>query len=177
MLVPVDDRAGLPRTDGARPMWDICPRFAVGGTFEFVCVSMGNPHAVTARVIGRHCPTSCSPLVLRKSLSTPAHPAFPPLLRGRIPYFPRKPTSGFASVTDEGASPMRAYGRGGCGETLASRHRRLRRQHGRLPLVGPAGENDLLLSGGLLHLLEQDGTISMTGPATGELLGEPLLLP
>ena len=44
-------------------------------------------------------------------------------------------------------------------------------------LTGRAGrENDLLLSGGLLHICwNEDGTISMTGPATESFSGTIVL--
>lgn len=124
------------------------------GTFEFTCVSMGNPHAVTfvddcesidVNAVGSYF-ESCDA-------------------------FPEKANIEFATVKDDGIH-MRVFERG-CGETLACGTGACATGVA-ANLTGRAGrENDVFLLGGTLHIeYAQSGTVLMTGPACESFRGE-----
>lgn len=117
------------------------------GTFDFTCLSMGNPHAVAfvddcesfdVNAIGAY---------------FESHEAFP-----------EKANIEFATVAQDGIH-MRVYERG-CGETLACGTGACATNVAAF-LTGRTGpENDLVLRGGTLHIAyEPGGTVMMTGPA------------
>lgn len=172
VLVPVDAAPDSRATDGA-PYVGHLRLDSPWGTFEFVCVSMGNPHAVCLVDDWAALPTSCSPLVLRNP-SRPCASIFPAPSSRRIPYFPRKPTSS-SPLSPMRASPC-ACGRGAAARPLACGTGACATNTAAC-LTGRAGrENDLLLSGGLLHICwNEDDTISMTGPATESFSGTIVL--
>ena len=143
------------------------------GAFEFACVSMGNPHAVCLVDDWAALPDELFPAGAEKSLSTLRIDLPGPFFETH-PAFPEKTNVEFASVTDEGIA-MRVWERG-CGETLACGTGACATNTAAC-LTGRAGrENDLMLSGGLLHICwNEDGTISMTGPATESFSGTIVL--
>ncbi len=172
VLVPVDAAPDSRATDGA-PYVGHLRLDSPWGTFEFVCVSMGNPHAVCLVDDWAALPDELFPAGAEKSLSTLRIDLPGPFFETH-PVFPEKTNVEFASVTDEGIA-MRVWERG-CGETLACGTGACATNTAAC-LTGRAGrENDLLLSGGLLHICwNEDGTISMTGPATESFSGTIVL--
>ena len=124
------------------------------GTFEFTCVSMGNPHAVTfvddvdtldVDAVGSYF-ESCA-------------------------FFPERSNIEFACVKDDGIH-MRVYERG-CAETLACGTGACATGVAAY-LTGRAGrENDLVLLGGTLHIsYSPGGPVMMTGPAAEVFCGD-----
>lgn len=144
--VPVNLQANAATADGT-PFCKDVPLASPFGTFNFTCVSMGNPHAVTfvdnvdsidINQIGAYF-ESCTE-------------------------FPEKANIEFASICENGIH-MRVFERG-CGETLACGTGACATAVAAY-LTGRAGtENDLILKGGTLHIaLTSDGSVLMTGPA------------
>ena len=172
VLVPVDAAPDSRATDGA-PYVGHLRLDSPWGAFEFVCVSMGNPHAVCLVDDWAALPDELFPAGAEKSLSTLRIDLPGPFFETH-PVFLEKTNVEFASVTDEGIA-MRVWERG-CGETLACGTGACATNTAAC-LTGRAGrENDLLLSGGLLHICwNEDGTISMTGPATESFSGTIVL--
>ena len=108
VLVPVDAAPDSRATDGA-PYVGHLRLDSPWGTFEFVCVSMGNPHAVCLVDDWAALPDELFPAGAEKSLSTLRIDLPGPFFETH-PVFPEKPTS------SSPPSPMRAspcaYGRG-----------------------------------------------------------------
>ena len=123
------------------------------GTFEFTCVSMGNPHAVTFV-------DDCDAIDIDAVGS----------YFESCEVFPEKANIEFATVSDDGIH-MRVYERG-CGETLACGTGACATGVA-ANLTGRAGrENDVILLGGTLHVqYTQAGTVLMTGPACESFKG------
>jgi len=123
------------------------------GTFEFTCISMGNPHAIT----------------FVEDVDTVDLDAIGAFFESH-PAFPEKTNVEFAQVTDQGIR-MRVYERG-CGETLACGTGACATNVAAY-LTGRTGnENDLLLRGGTLHIDYHPGSeVMMTGPAVESFRG------
>lgn len=123
------------------------------GSYEFTCVSMGNPHAVT---FVDDCDAVDIDAVGAYFESCDA--------------FPEKANIEFATVREDGIH-MRVYERG-CGETLACGTGACATNVAAF-LTGRAGaENDLVLRGGTLHIsYTPGGTVMMTGPAQESYTG------
>ncbi|MFR7403223.1 MAG: diaminopimelate epimerase [Coriobacteriaceae bacterium] len=166
VLVPVDAAPDSRATDGA-PYVGHLRLDSPWGTFEFVCVSMGNPHAVCLVDDWAALPDELFPAGAEKSLSTLRIDLPGPFFETH-PVFPEKTNVEFASVTDEGIA-MRV-------ERAAARpglwHRRLRHQHGRLPhRSGRQGERSPVERRPTAHLLERGWHDIHDGTGNGELLG------
>lgn len=127
------------------------------GTFDFTCVSMGNPHAVTFV-------DDCD------SLDIDAIGSF----YESCEVFPEKANVEFATVKDDGIH-MRVFERG-CGETLACGTGACATNVAAY-ITGRAGfENDLVLRGGTLHIVYTPGaSVMMTGPAAESFTGVVML--
>ena len=123
------------------------------GAFEFTCVSMGNPHAVTFV-------EDCDAIDINAVGS----------YYESCDAFPEKANIEFATV-NEGSIRMRVYERG-CGETLACGTGACATGVAAY-LTGRAGrENDIILLGGTLHVqLTHGGSVLMTGPACESFKG------
>ncbi len=123
------------------------------GAFDFTCVSMGNPHAVT---FVDDCEAIDIDHVGAYFESCDA--------------FPEKANIEFAAVKQDGIH-MRVYERG-CGETLACGTGACATGVAAY-LTGRAGaENDLVLRGGTLHIAyTPGGSVLMTGPAEESFKG------
>lgn len=168
VLVPVDAAPDSRATDGA-PYVGHLRLDSPWGAFEFVCVSMGNPHAVCLVDDWAALPDELFPAGAEKSLSTLRIDLPGPFFETH-PVFLEKTNVEFASVTDEGIA-MRVWERG-CGETLGLWHRRLRHQHGRLPhRSGRQGERSPVERRPTAHLLERGWHDIHDGTGNGELLG------
>lgn len=100
VLVPVDAAPDSRATDGA-PYVGHLRLDSPWGTFEFVCVSMGNPHAVCLVDDWAALPDELFPAGAEKSLSTLRIDLPGPFFETH-PVFPEKTNVEFASVTDEG---------------------------------------------------------------------------
>lgn len=139
------------------------------GPFVFACVSMGNPHAICFVDDWEALPDELFATGAEKSLAT-LRIDLPGSFFETHPAFPEKANVEFASVTPDGIA-MRVWERG-CGETLACGTGACATNTAAC-LTGRAGrENDLLLSGGVLHIRwDDDGTVFMTGPATESFSG------
>lgn len=139
------------------------------GAFEFTCLSMGNPHAVTFIADFSLLPDELFTDTSAKSLSTldvrkigsyfEAHPAFP-----------EKANIEFVEIADDGLH-MRVFERG-CGETMACGTGACAVNVASC-LTGRSGrENDVFLLGGRLHICWSDeGDVYMTGPAEQSFSG------
>lgn len=123
------------------------------GTFEFTCVSMGNPHAVAFV-------DDCD------SIDIDRIGAF----YESCAAFPEKANIEFATVGEDSIR-MRVFERG-CGETLACGTGACATGVAAF-LTGRAGaENDLVLRGGTLHIAyTPGGSVLMTGPAEESFKG------
>lgn len=140
-----------------------------GARFPFLCVSMGNPHAVCLVDDWNALPAS-----LFKG-GAPSLETFDVDAVGAYfeshGAFPEKTNVEFACVGPEGIA-MRVFERG-CGETMAC-------GTGACATLAAAAitgrserENDVLLRGGTLHILwDEADHIIMTGPATEAFTGE-----
>ncbi len=134
------------------------------GAFEFTCVSMGNPHAITFIEDFNALPDELFADPTDKKLATldlnkigayyESHEAFP-----------EKTNVEFACLAGEGVIEMRVYERG-CGETLACGTGACATGVA-AALTGRSGrENDLVLRGGTLHInWNESDHVMMTGPA------------
>lgn len=123
------------------------------GTFDFTCVSMGNPHAVTFV-------DDCD------SFDVDRVGAF----YESCDAFPEKANIEFATIREDGIH-MRVYERG-CGETLACGTGACATNVAAY-LTGRADrENNIILLGGTLHVKYAScGTVLMTGPACESFKG------
>lgn len=167
-LVPVDAEPDSIAADGT-PYAGHLRLDSPWGTFEFACVSMGNPHAVCLVDDWETLPDELFSADAEKSLESLRIELPGPFFECH-PVFPEKTNVEFASVTEEGIA-MRVWERG-CGETLACGTGACATNTAAC-LTGRAGrENDLHLRGGVLHICwNEDGTVSMTGPATESFSG------
>ena len=133
------------------------------GPFSFTCVSMGNPHAITFIEDFD---------VLPDDLFTGAPKELATLDLEKIgafyesnPIFPEKANIEFAHISEKGIE-MRVYERG-CGETLACGTGACATCVAAALTERAGRENDLILRGGVLHILwTEDDHVMMTGPAT-----------
>ncbi|MBQ9041944.1 MAG: diaminopimelate epimerase [Eggerthellaceae bacterium] len=123
------------------------------GTFDFTCISMGNPHAVTFVDDCESIDIDCIGAYFESCDA-----------------FPEKANIEFATVKDDGIH-MRVYERG-CGETLACGTGACATGVAAF-LTGRTGaENDLILLGGTLHIAyTPGGSVLMTGPAEESFTG------
>ena len=123
------------------------------GPYDFTCISMGNPHAVTFV-------DDCNEIDVDAVGS----------YFERCEVFPEKANIEFASLGEEGIR-MRVYERG-CGETLACGTGACATAVA-ANLTGRAGRvNDIILLGGTLHIeYTHAGTVLMTGPASESFKG------
>lgn len=123
------------------------------GDYAFTCVSMGNPHAVTFV-------EDCESLDIDRIGS----------YFESCDAFPEKANIEFATVTDAGIR-MRVYERG-CGETLACGTGACATGVAAYLTGRAPAANDLILSGGTLHIdYTPGGTVLMTGPAAESFRG------
>ena len=143
------------------------------GTYAFTCVSMGNPHAVCFIDNWAELPDSAFLDASSKSLATfdvdsvgsffECHEAFP-----------EKANIEFAEITENGIA-MRVYERG-CGETLACGTGACATNVAAALTRRTGNENDVLLRGGVLHILWNDEDhVIMTGPAEESFQGTIVL--
>ena len=133
------------------------------GTFDFSCVSMGNPHAVCFIEDMDALPDELFADAARKTLETLRIDEVGAFFEGHEA-FPEKANIEFATVTDDGLA-MRVFERG-CGETLACGTGTCATAVA-AALTNRAGrETDVALKGGTLHIhYADDGHVYMTGPA------------
>lgn len=133
------------------------------GTFRFSCISMGNPHAVCFLDDIAALPDELFSDFENKALETLRLDMVGAYFES-APEFPEKTNVEFAEVRD-GAIAMRVYERG-CGETLACGTGACATQVA-AHLTGRAPrEGDVILRGGTLHIvLDDGGEVLMTGPA------------
>lgn len=133
------------------------------GPFEFACVSMGNPHAVCFVDEWDELADDLFAAGEPKSLSSLRLDIPGPFFETH-PAFPEKTNVEFACLTERGIA-MRVWERG-CGETLACGTGACATNAAAF-LTGRAGrENDLVLSGGVLHIRwDEGGAVLMSGPA------------
>ena len=129
-----------------------------GFTDRGTAVSMGNPHFVTFVEDVETAPVEAVGRIIETS-----------------PVFPERTNVEFVQIVDENHVKFRVWERGS-GETLAC-GTGAGATNTAACRTGRAGrENDLMLSGGLLHICwNEDGTISMTGPATESFSGTIVL--
>ena len=123
------------------------------GDFDFTCISMGNPHAVTFV-------DDCDEIDVSSVGS----------YFERCEAFPERANIEFATVRDDGIH-MRVFERG-CGETLACGTGACATGVAAY-LTGRAGRtNDIVLLGGTLHVeYAECGSVLMTGPAEESFKG------
>ena len=142
------------------------------GLFAFTCVSMGNPHAIT--FINDFS-------TLPKDLFTSEERSLATLDLEKIgafyesnPVFPEKANIEFAHIGEAGIE-MRVYERG-CGETLACGTGACATCVAAALTERTGRENDLILRGGVLHILwTEDDHVMMTGPAAEAFEGTVVL--
>ena len=142
------------------------------GPFAFTCVSMGNPHAITFINDFNTLP---------KDLFTSEERSLATLDLEKIgafyesnPVFPEKANIEFAHIGDKGIE-MRVYERG-CGETLACGTGACATCVAAALTERTGRENDLILRGGVLHILwTEDDHVMMTGPAAEAFEGTVVL--
>lgn len=139
------------------------------GAFSFVCVSMGNPHAV--------CFIASFDEIDDALFADPAAKSLASLELGKVgahfeshPAFPEKANIEFVVAQGDGLH-MRVFERG-CGETLACGTGACA-VNVAAALTGRAGrENDVVLRGGTLHIAWTEGNrVMMTGPAEQSFSG------
>lgn len=140
-----------------------------GASFTFVCVSMGNPHAVCFiddfGALPTHLFKGAAPSLDSFDLDVvgayfESHPAFP-----------EKANVEFACVGSQGIS-MRVFERG-CGETAACGTGACATLVAAAITGRSARENDVMLRGGTLHILwDENDHVIMTGPAEEAFTGE-----
>lgn len=143
------------------------------GTFDFTCVSMGNPHAICfldQKALAA-LPAECFTIANEdeRSLATfdvsrvgsffEAHECFP-----------EKTNVEFAVVEDPQNITMRVFERG-CGETHACGTGACATQVAAHLLGKTESASDLHLLGGTLHIALEDGHVIMTGPARESFTG------
>jgi diaminopimelate epimerase len=134
------------------------------GAFEFTCVSMGNPHAITFIDDFEALPDDLFTDPASKKLAT--------LDLNKIgahyeshEVFPEKTNVEFASLAGDGVIEMRVYERG-CGETLACGTGACATCVAAALTARSGRENDLVLRGGTLHInWNESDHVMMTGPA------------
>lgn len=134
------------------------------GEFEFTCVSMGNPHAVTFIDDFDQLPDELfTNMGQGKSLEALDLNKVGAFFESN-PAFPAKANIEFACVKDDGIH-MRVYERG-CGETLACGTGACATLVSAV-LTGRSGShNDVVLRGGTLRIAwDEPGPVFMTGPA------------
>ena len=142
------------------------------GPFAFTCVSMGNPHAITFINDFNTLP---------KDLFTSEERSLATLDLEKIgafyesnPVFPEKANIEFSHIGDKGIE-MRVYERG-CGETLACGTGACATCVAAALTERTGRENDLILRGGVLHILwTEDDHVMMTGPAAEAFEGTVVL--
>lgn len=171
----LEERAVRPRAgEGCRAATVLTLSEPSAGPLSFVCVSMGNPHAVCFIDDWDALPARLFRDGAR-SLEAFDVEAVGAFFEGH-PAFPEKVNVEFAWVTDEGIA-MRVFERG-CGETSAC-------GTGACAVLVAAAitgrserENDVLLRGGALHILwDEADHVIMTGPAEESFVGEVVLQP
>lgn len=153
-LVPVRAQADAVAPSG-EPYADALELDSPWGPFSFVCVSMGNPHAV--------CFLDDAELdvfdVGAVGAFFEAHPAFPE--KANVEFAVAGPRGIAMRVFERGCGETLACGTGACATAVAA------------CLTGRAGcEADVLLRGGTLHVAwADDGHVMMTGPAAEAFRG------
>ena len=157
---PILNPQSIPTTLAFNAMTDLGEAFVADsvldspfGAYAFTCISMGNPHAVCFV-------EDCDTLDISKVGA----------YFESAPVFPEKANIEFATVKEDGIH-MRVYERG-CGETLACGTGACATNVAAF-LTGRAGPvNDLVLSGGTLHIAYTPGeSVLMTGPAQESFRG------
>ena len=166
--VPVDAPADAVAPDGT-PYAGSLALESPWGTYEFACVSMGNPHAICFVDDWDALPDTLFSDPEAKSLDTLLLDGIGAFFESHSA-FPEKTNVEFAAVGEDGIA-MRVYERG-CGETLACGTGACATNVAAC-LTGRAGrENDLNLRGGTLRIRwDDDGRIYMTGPAEESFAG------
>lgn len=155
---------GTPRASGTV----LTLPYPAGGDFPFVCVSMGNPHAVCFidnwGTLPAHLFKGGEP-----SLATFDVDAVGAYFE-RHPAFPEKTNVEFACVTPEGIA-MRVFERG-CGGTMACGTGACATLVAAALTGRSERENDVLLRGGTLHILwDETDHVIMAGPAEEAFTG------
>ena len=140
------------------------------GAFEFTCVSMGNPHAITFIEDFQALPDAIFDDPSNKSLETLNLNTVGRFYESN-PAFPEKANIEFIQVCEDGLH-MRVYERGD-GETLACGTGACA-SNVAAALTGRAGRvNDVHLRGGVLHIdWSSNEHVFMTGPAAASFTGE-----
>lgn len=139
------------------------------GCFHFICVSMGNPHAVCFIDNWSTLPDEIFIDPSNKSLNSLDINKIGPYFESNE-VFPEKTNVEFAEIND-GFIAMRVYERG-CGETLACGTGACATNVAAVLSHNAASENDIKLSGGILHIKwDPDGEVLMTGPAEQSFTG------
>lgn len=146
--------------------------YPAGGEFPFVCVSMGNPHAVCFvddwSALPAHLFKGGEP-----SLATFDVDAVGAYFE-RHPAFPEKTNVEFACAGPDDIA-MRVFERG-CGETMACGTGACTTLVAAALTGRSERENDVLLRGGALHILwDETDHVIMTGPAEEAFTGEVAL--
>lgn len=172
---PILDPALVPTTLGSNDTFEGRPFVREAsvpspwGTFDFTCVSMGNPHAVCFLDDITALDDALFTDAGSKTLDTFDLDRIGAFFEAN-PVFPEKANIEFATIDENGIS-MRVFERG-CGETLACGTGACATNVAAF-LTGRAGrENDLNLKGGTLHIIwEDDDHVSMMGPAQESFTG------
>ena len=142
------------------------------GSFAFTCVSMGNPHAITFINDFNTLPKDLFASEER-SLATLDLEKIGTFYESN-PVFPEKANIEFAHIGNKGIE-MRVYERG-CGETLACGTGACATCVAAALTERTGRENDLILRGGMLHILwTEDYQVMMTGPAAEAFEGTVVL--
>lgn len=151
-LVPVNIQGNAVTDEGVTFVKDAAIESPFG-TFEFTCVSMGNPHAVTF----------VDDVETFDVVSVGAY-------FESCALFPEKANIEFATVSADGIH-MRVYERG-CGETLACGTGACATGVAAFLTGRARAESDLILRGGTLHIAYEPGNaVLMTGPAKQAFTG------
>lgn len=143
-----------------------------GPAFDFVCVSMGNPHAICfidewdalpERLFKGEKPSLESFDIDTVGAYFENHPAFPE--KTNVEFASMRPDGIAMRVYERGCGETSACGTGACATLVAA------------ALTGRAGrKSDVLLRGGVLHVLwREDDHVIMTGPAQESFTGTVLL--